>query len=79
MPVCGTDKTDSMFIFSMLPSSCDFKRFTKNDDGNLDLWFGADSSLMGQMGVNGTLFCDKDQFVHDDDIQTCEANMAGKN
>merc|ERR1712151_936078 len=68
-----------MFTFSLLPSSCDFKKFTLNGDGDLDLWFGSDSSLMGEMGVDGTLFCDKSEFVHNDDVQTCEANMAGKN
>ena len=72
-------EVDWMFPFTLLPSSCDFKRFTKNDDGNLDLWFGANSNLMGPMGVNGELFCNKETFVNKDHNDTCEANMAGKN
>lgn len=72
-------EVDWMFPFTLLPSSCDFKRFTKNADGNLDLWFGANSNLMGAMGVDGELFCNKDEFVHLDHSDTCEANMAGKN
>ena len=71
-------ETDYMFTFSMLPSSCDFKKFTMNEQGNLDLWFGANSSLFGEMGVNGELFCYKQKIVHGGD-ETCEANMANKN
>ena len=71
-------EADAMFPFTLMPSSCSFKKFTPNKDGNLDLWFGADSWPMGKSGVNGELFCDSDKFVQTEK-ETCEANMAGKN
>merc|ERR1719263_128631 len=70
---------DYMFPFTLIRSTCNFKKFTKNDDGNLDLWFGATSDLFGATGVNGELFCKPDEFVHKKHAETCEANMHNKN
>ena len=70
-------ETDYMFPFTLIPSSCSYKKFTMNDEGNLDLWFGANSALMGESGVDGTLFCNKADFTEDENL-TCEATMAGK-
>ena len=63
---------DPMFPMTM-GASCTFKEFTLDDNGDLDLWFGAYQTMMfNYYGVGGKMFCEEGMD------QTCEATM-GKN
>ena len=51
-------------------SSCTFKDFTVDSNGDLDLWFGAYNPMMFSYGgANGKMYCE------DGMSETCEATM----
>ena len=60
---------DGMFPYTM-GSSCTFKEFTLDSNGDLDLWFGAYQPMMfSYSGVGGKMYCDASMD------STCEATM----
>ena len=60
---------DPMFPFTM-GSSCTFKDFTLDSNGDLELWFGAYQPMMfSYSGVSGMMYCDESMD------ETCEATM----
>ena len=63
---------DPMFPMT-IGSSCTFKEFTQDSNGDLELWFGAKYPMgMGYGGVDGVMYnCDGSTD------ETCEATMGG--
>ena len=60
---------DPMFPYTM-GSTCTFKEYTLDSNGDLDLWFGAYQPMMfSYAGVGGKMYCDESME------ETCEATM----